>query len=158
VRRRVFTCSLSDFFHPGADAWRPEAWDIIRDCRQLDWLILTKRPELILDRLPPDWGDGYPNVWLGVTVGHSSSMDRVPLLKAVPAKIRFISAEPLLEQLNFRPYLDGSIHWIITGCEQAAVGKRRLMDLEWVRDIDQQCRDADVAHYFKQYYNYREGD
>ena len=50
LRFRVFTCSMSDFFHPGADAWRAEAWQVIRQCPNLDWLILTKRPELIPDR------------------------------------------------------------------------------------------------------------
>lgn len=151
-RRRVFTCSMSDFFHPGADAWRPEAWALIKACPHLDWLILTKRPELIIDRLPADWGDGYPNVWLGVTAGAMSSIGRVELLKEIPAAIRFVSAEPLVERMDFRPHLDGRIHWIITGCESAAEGKRRPMDVNWVRDVDEQCRDADVAHYYKQYY------
>src|SRR5262245_19103416 len=64
-RHRVFTCSMSDFFHQGADAWRPDAWKVIKQCQHLDWLVLTKRPYLIKDRLPPDWCDGYPNVWLG---------------------------------------------------------------------------------------------
>ncbi|MCA9032726.1 MAG: DUF5131 family protein, partial [Planctomycetaceae bacterium] len=119
-RLRIFTCSMSDFFHDGADPWRPEAWQIIRDCQNLDWLVLTKRPELVLDRLPDDWGDGYANVWLGVTCGAESSLHRVEVLKSLPAQRRFISAEPLLESIDFRPHLDGSIHWIITGCEQAA--------------------------------------
>lgn len=152
VRRRAFSCSMSDFFHPGADKWRPEAWDVIRSCKYLDWLVLTKRPELMPDRLPPDWGDGYQNVWLGVTVGVESSMDRIPLLKAVPATVRWISAEPLLERLDFRPHLDGSVRWIITGCEQAHKKERRLMEVDWVRDIDQQCQDAGIAHFFKQRY------
>lgn len=152
VRRRVFTCSLSDFFHLDADEWRDEAWNVIRECSHLDWLVLTKRPELIADRLPSDWGQGYSNVWLGVTVGIASSMPRIPLLQAIPAKIRFISAEPLLERLDFRPYLDGSIHWIITGCERAHKDRRRLMDIDWVRDIDRQCRESGVAHFFKQRY------
>ena len=58
-RFRIFTCSMSDFFHPGADGWRDEAWEVIRQCPSLDWFILTKRPELIADRLPVDWGNGY---------------------------------------------------------------------------------------------------
>lgn len=151
-RLRIFTCSMSDFFHEGADAWRPEAWRIIKDCENLDWLVLTKRPELIPERLPDDWGDGYPNVWLGVTCGARSSLHRVEALKSLPARLRFISAEPLLEQVDFRPYLDGSIHWIITGCEQAAKTKRRSMELEWVRDIEAQCQAAGIAHFFKQRY------
>lgn len=151
-RFRIFTCSMSDFFHPGADGWRDEAWEVIRQCPSLDWLILTKRPELIADRLPADWGNGYPNVWLGVTCGISTSLHRLNTLKSIPAVLRWVSAEPLLGPIDFRPYLDGSFRWIITGCEQAGVGKRRELDVEWVRDIDRQCRNAGVAHFFKQRY------
>jgi protein gp37 len=152
VRYRIFTCSMSDFFHPGADEWRDEAWSIIHECENLDWLILTKRPELIHDRLPPGWGQGYSNVWLGVTCGVRSSLPRLDVLKSIPAKVWFVSAEPLLELLDLTPYLDGTIHWIITGCEQAGVGKRREMDINWVRAIDHQCREAGIAHFFKQRY------
>lgn len=151
-RLRIFTCSMSDFFHEGADQWRPEAWQIIRDCQNLDWLVLTKRPERVREQLPDDWSDGYPNVWLGVTCGARSSLHRVEILKSLPAQLRFISAEPLLESIDFRPHLDGSIHWIITGCEQAAKTKRRAMELDWVRDIDAQCREAGIAHFLKQRY------
>ena len=140
-RHRVFTCSMSDFFHEGADGWRDEAWDVIRACPHLDWLVLTKRPELAKDRLPTDWGNGSPNVWLGVTCGHSGSYYRLPYLKELPAVVKFVSAEPLLERLDFRPHL-GWLDWIITGCEQAAKGKRAVKDLDWVRDIDRQCRAA----------------
>ncbi len=150
-RRRVFTCSMSDFFHPGADQWRAEAWDVIKRCQDLDWLILTKRPELIAERLPADWRDGYPNVWLGVTVGCAESLYRLPHLEAVPAQVKWISAEPLLERMDFTPYLSW-LDWIITGCEQAAKGERALMDIDWVRDIDRQCKAAGVAHFFKQAY------
>lgn len=151
-RLRVFTCSMSDFFHEGADQWRAEAWDVIRASDRLDWLMLTKRPERIAETLPPDWGDGFPNVWLGVTCGANSSLPRLDLLKSIPAKIRFVSAEPLLEAIDFSPHLDGSIHWIITGCEQAGVNKRQEMEIGWVKDIDQQCRKARIAHFFKQRY------
>ena len=151
-RIRVFTCSMSDFFHPGADEWRDEAWDVIRECPTLDWLVLTKRPELIVDRLPADWSDGYANVWLGVTCGIASSLHRLEILKDIPAVLRWVSAEPLLGPIDFRPYLDGSFGWIITGCEQAGVGKRQTMDIDWVRDIDHQCREAGIAHFFKQRY------
>lgn len=151
-RFRVFTCSMSDFFHEGADQWRSDAWDIIRACDRLDWLVLTKRPERIREQLPADWGNGFPNVWLGVTCGAKDSLWRLGELKAIPAKVRFVSAEPLLEAIDFTPHLDGGLHWIITGCEQAGVNKRREMNLSWVRDIDQQCKSAGVAHFFKQRY------
>lgn len=150
-RMRIFTCSMSDFFHQDADAWRDEAWGVIKSCTSLDWLVLTKRPELIAARLPADWGDGYPNVWLGVTAGCCKSLSRVELLSEIPAAIRFVSAEPLLEQIDLTPYLP-SLDWVITGCEQAKKGVRRLMDLDWVRDIDRQCEQHSVPHFFKQYY------
>ncbi len=150
-RHRVFTCSMSDFFHPGADAWRPEAWRVIRDCPNLDWLVLTKRPELAKDRLPPDWGDGYPNVWLGVTCGCSKTLGNLTHLRHLPAVVKFVSAEPLLERMDFRPYL-GWLDWVITGCERAKKGERRLMDPDWVRDIDAQCKAAGKCHFFKQAY------
>jgi protein gp37 len=151
-RLRVFTCSMSDFFHAGADEWRDEAWHIIRECRQLDWLILTKRPEFIRERLPADWGTGYANVWLGVTCGVESSMWPVEEILQIPAHLRFISAEPLLGPLDLRAYLGRGIDWVITGCENAHQNKRVAMDLDWVRDIEQQCREAGIPHFFKQYY------
>lgn len=150
-RARVFTCSMSDFFHSGADKWRDDAWKVIAECQNLDWLILTKRPERIRECLPSDWGKGYPNVWLGVTAGCNSSLERVQTLVDIPAAIRFVSAEPLIERIDLRPYLK-RIDWVITGCERARKGLRRVMDLDWVRDIDQQCRKAGIAHFFKQYY------
>lgn len=150
-RRRVFTCSMSDFFHQGADAWRPEAWKVIQACQRLDWLILTKRPHLIRDRLPADWGAGWPHVWLGVTCGCAESLYRLPLLRDVPAAVKFVSAEPLLGPMDFREHL-GWIDWIITGCERAGKDDRRPMLLDWVRDIDRQCKAAGKHHFFKQAY------
>lgn len=146
-RARVFTCSMSDFFHPGADSWRDEAWEVIRGCESLDWLILTKRPELVEDRLPDDWGDGYPNVWLGVTAGCQSSLPRLEILSQIPSAVRFVSAEPLLEAIDLRPYLD-SLDGVITGCERAKKGDRRLMDLNWVREIDAHCTAFGVPDFF----------
>lgn len=152
ARLRVFTCSMSDFFHPDADQWRHEAWAIMRQCTNLDWLVLTKRPELIRERLPADWGrKGYPNVWLGVTVEHQGALHRVRTLAKIPAAIRFVSAEPLLGPIDFTRDLS-AIDWIITGCERAHRDKRRPMDLDWVRSIHRQCAKAGIAHYYKQYY------
>jgi protein gp37 len=150
-RHRVFTCSMSDFFHEGADGWRAEAWEVIKACPNLDWLVLTKRPELARDRLPPDWGGGYPNVWLGVTCGCSESLYRLPHLRELPAAVKFVSAEPLLERMDFRAHLSW-LDWVITGCERAARGERAAMDIDWVRDIHRQCAEAGKRHFFKQAY------
>ncbi len=151
TRFRVFTCSLSDFFHPGADAWRDEAWEIIRKCENLDWLILTKRPELIRDRLPSDWGKGYPNVWLGTTIENQNQIKRLDILSKIPAVIHFASAEPLLGPVHFGRRIQ-KLDWVITGCERAGKDKRRAMDEDWVRSIRDECDAAGVALFHKQYY------
>lgn len=93
----VFTCSWSDWFITDADEWRPEAWDIIRKTPHLTYQILTKRPENIKERLPADWGKGYPNVWLGVSVeNQKAAEDRIFELLSIRAAVRFLSVEPLL--------------------------------------------------------------
>lgn len=93
---KIFTCSLTDFFHPSIDAYRHEAWDIIRRCPQHTFQILTKRPERIRKCLPDDWGEGYPNVWLGTSCGSQQSANaRIPHLLCAPAQCHFLSLEPL---------------------------------------------------------------
>ena len=142
---------MSDFFHPEADAWRDEAWEIIRTCENLDWLIFTKRPELIQDRLPRDWNRGYANVWLGTTIEDQSQIKRLDILSKIPAAIRFVSAEPLLGPVHFGRRIH-MLDWVITGCEQAAKDKRRVMNVDWVRSIRDECDAAGVALFHKQYY------
>lgn len=113
----VFTCSWSDFFIEQADVWRADAWDIIRRTPHLIYQILTKRPERIKECLPPDWGTGYPNVWLGVTCENQATYNtRWPILSQIPAFIRFISFEPLLEIIepNAEYPMPG---WVIIGGE-----------------------------------------
>src|SRR6186997_748421 len=72
----IFTCSLSDFFIDKADQWRDKAWDMIRAYPQHVWQILTKRPERIMQCLPNDWGDGWDNVCLGVSIESSKYFER----------------------------------------------------------------------------------
>lgn len=96
-----FTCSWSDWFIEEADPWRDEAWAIIKATPHITYQILTKRPERILEHLPADWGSGYENVWLGVSVENQKAAEvRIPLLMKVNAKIRFLSCEPLLSEIN----------------------------------------------------------
>lgn len=97
----VFVCSWSDFFHEKADPWRADAWDVIRRTPESTYQILTSRPELILEQLPADWGDGWPHVWMGATIGNRKFVHRADLLRQVPAAVRFISAEPLLGPLVY---------------------------------------------------------
>lgn len=98
---KIFTCSFSDFFIEEADQWREWAWDIIRAHPQFVWQILTKRPERIKQCLPADWGDGWDNVWLGVSVENQEAANlRIPILLSIPAKVRWLSCEPLLEAVD----------------------------------------------------------
>lgn len=92
---KIFTSSLTDFFHPTIDSYRHEAWDIIRKSPQHTFQILTKRPERIEEHLPKDWGEGWDNVWLGTSVGSQSSYMRILNLLQAPAKVRFLSIEPM---------------------------------------------------------------
>jgi protein gp37 len=104
----IFTCSWSDWFIDEADNWRDEAWDIIKRTPQHTYQILTKRPERVKDHLPADWGEGYSNVWLGVSVeSQKYANERIPLLLDVPAKVRFLSCEPLLGEVYLSSYLIG---------------------------------------------------
>jgi len=161
--KRIFTCSWSDFFIEEADAWRPEAWEIIRQSPHHTYQILTKRPERILANLPSDWGNGYPNVWIGVTVEDQAAADkRIPLLLQVPAAVRFLSCEPLLGSvdlgligtcpkdwgLGYSP-VGSHLHWVIAGGESGP--NARPMHPDWARTLRDQCQAAGVAFFFKQW-------
>jgi len=148
----VFTCSWSDFFIEDADPWRPAAWAIIKRTPNLIYQILTKRPELIADRLPADWEDGYRNCWLGVSVENKRFLKRMNILGKIPAVIRFVSAEPLLENLmpEFEAHLDGFHQCIIGGESGNGTRDFRPMDHQWAREMFAACERHGVARFFKQ--------
>jgi len=150
---KVFTCSWSDFFIAEADPWRAEAWDVIRATPRHTYQILTKRPERIARCLPPDWGAGWPHVWLGVTAEDQKTADtRLPLLRSVPAAVHFVSCEPMLEPIGLN--LAG-LAWVICGGESGP--QRRPFLKTWARDLRAQCQAAGVAFYFKQGSGFRSG-
>jgi protein gp37 len=110
VRAKVFCNSMADVFdnHPGVVAARRELWDLIRLTPSLDWLILTKRIGNVAKMLPADWGEGWPNVWLGISVCEQHEADRdIPKLLATPAAIRFLSCEPLLGRIDLSNFEAG---------------------------------------------------
>jgi protein gp37 len=146
ARELVFSCSWSDWFIEEADEWRPEAWGIIRKTPNLTYQLLTKRPERIAGHLPSDWGAGYENVWLGVTVESQQYATRMNIPRAIPAKLRWVSAEPLLGPLKLN--LDGYT-WIVTGGESDYLAPRPA-DPQWFRDIRDDCAKAGVAFFHKQ--------
>lgn len=143
---RVFTCSWSDFFHRDADSWRAEAWDIIRATPHLTYQILTKRIGRVVDRLPPDWGDGWPQVWLGVSVENQRHVFRASALAVTPARHRFVSVEPMLGPVVFGSL--AGIHWVICGGESGPGA--RPMAPDWARALRDECAAADVPFFLKQ--------
>jgi protein gp37 len=135
-----------DFFNPDADDWRPPVWRIIKQCPNLVFLVLTKVSERINDNLPPNWGEGYPNVWLGTSIETNEYVYRADVLRTVPAVKHFLSCEPLLEPL---PDLDlTSMDWVIVGGESDI--DFRPLDHEWAGDIRNRCLLAGIPFWFKQ--------
>ena len=138
----IFTCSWSDWFIEDADKWRDEAWAIIRICPQHTFQILTKRPERIAAHLPADWGDGYPNVWLGVSCENQSTVDRIRILSGTAAQTRFISFEPLIGELT-ENFVYANIDWIIVGGEsgnETGPYQYRPSALAWYENIISEYR------------------
>jgi protein gp37 len=152
-RHRVFCASLADVFDAEVDpTWRADLWALIRATPHLDWQLLTKRPNLIARSLPPDWGAGWPHVWLGTSVERQDYIWRIDHLRRVPAAVRFLSCEPLLGPLALD--LTG-MQWLIAGGESGA--QRRPLDRAWVRGLRDQCQATGVAFFFKQGSSYQSG-
>lgn len=162
----IFTCSWSDFFIKEADEWRQEAWEDIKSHPQHTYQILTKRPERILECLPKDWGEGYKNVWLGVSIESAEYEHRMDTLQNIPAQTRFISYEPLLGEVSFLNGLRGDvkewlgderfrtrIHWIIIGGESGNIHgkyKYRPCKLEWIEKILKEAKIYNNPVFVKQ--------
>lgn len=149
TRRRVFCASMADVFEeqaPTADQRR--LWHLIENTRNLDWLLLTKRPQRIAGVVPPSWlRSPRPNVWLGTSVESMDVIERVDHLREVPAVMRFLSIEPLLGALHDLA-LDG-IGWVIVGGESG--GRARPIHEDWVRAIRDECVAAAIPFFFKQW-------
>lgn len=175
VRYRVFCASLADVFDNKVDPeWRRDLWELIKATPNLDWLLLTKRPQNIMRFLPDDYGvDKYPNVWLGTTVENQDEASRrIPHLLDIPAAVRFLSMEPLLgevdlsqvlpkigggeERLDYISALDEGIDWVITGGESGS--HFRSADPDWFRSLRDQCAARETAFLFKQWDGARQKD
>ena len=140
---RVFVNSMSDLFHPQIpDDYIAKVFAVMNELQQHTFQILTKRP-----RRAARWeGEWTPNIWQGVSVEDRKRLFRIDQLRDCSAEVRFLSLEPLLEDLGELD-LEG-IHWVIVGGES---GKGfRPMPHEWARGIRDQCVDAGVAFFFKQ--------
>jgi len=150
IRPRVFCASLADVFDgemPGIlDPWRAELWDLIERTPHLDWLLLTKRPGNVMRMVP--WGDRWPqNVWIGTSVENADwAANRLPVLSSIPAAVRFVSAEPLLEDFSLAGH---NVDWVIAGGESGH--GHRPLEADHVRSLRDQCNDLGVSFFFKQW-------
>lgn len=185
IRKKVFCASLADVFdnHRSIeDAWRQELWQVIKQTPNLDWLLLTKRPQNATRYVPETWLYMFPsNVWVGTTVENQVETDRrLPDLLSINAAKRFLSVEPMLEQIDLTPWLWGrpdpcegcpkdadcecggelrsnlpglnAIDWVICGGESGPGA--RGMHPDWPVSIASQCKDAAVPFFFKQWGEY----
>ena len=155
-RWRVFCGSLMDVFDPQAPREvRERLWDLIEATPWLDWLLLTKRPQLIKTFLPDRYGDnGLPaNVWLGFSAEDQEHFDRRwKHVAALGATVKFVSYEPALGSLTLRgPVLGRHVlpDWVICGGESGHGA--RPMDPDWARAVRDQCEEWGIPLFFKQW-------
>jgi protein gp37 len=148
---------------PGLDGERDFLWVHICLAYQLDWLLLTKRPENIKHMVPPGWLDKWPaHVWLGVTAENQEQADkRIPLLLQVPAAVRFVSVEPMLGPVDLSLSLrkcplfphpsyqcNARIDWLIVGGESGP--NARPTHPLWAWSLRDECKAAGVPFFYKQ--------
>lgn len=174
-RARVFCASMADVFEDYRilDDQRTRLWELIEQTPWLDWLLLTKRPELMITLTPEAWRRRWPdNAWALTSVESQELADRrIPELLKVPARIRGLSCEPLLGPVDlglaipcgyycdeaaghvdhpfWSPGIASPIHWVIAGGESGP--KARAPHPDWFRSLRDQCQAAGVAYFFKQW-------
>ena len=155
--RLIFVNSMADAFHPKVPFdFILQMFSVMAEAAALRghvFQILTKRPgravawwEQYQERFPDGWP---PRIWIGTSVESQKYAPRLTVLERLPAAVRFVSAEPLLERINLRPWLDrGVLNWVIVGGESGP--RARPMDPDWARDLRDQSVDAGVAFFLKQ--------
>lgn len=142
----VFVNSMSDLFHNDVPIeFIKDVFNVMNENPQHVFQVLTKRADRLYELHEQlKWSN---NIWMGVTVENINVIDRIDYLRKTEAKVKFLSLEPLLSSL---PYLNlENIDWVIVGGESGT--KPRSMDSNWVLDIQQQCKNACVPFFFKQW-------
>ena len=146
--QRIFVNSMSDLFQDKAgESFIRQVWRVMETANWHTFQILTKRPERMLSVLSNPVFPVLPNVWLGTSVESGEYIDRVGVLRRVPARVRFVSFEPLLAPI-IDPDLTG-IHWAIIGGESGP--RARPIESWWIEELRDSCRRQDVAFFFKQW-------
>ena len=143
--RMIFVNSMSDLFHEDVpEEYIRQVFSVMRKANWHSFQILTKRAERLAELAPRlRWPR---TVWMGVSVENQRWTSRIDDLRRVPAKVRFLSCEPLLGPLKLDLH---GIHWVIVGGESGP--RARRMNPDWVRDIRRQCEAAGAAFFFKQW-------
>ncbi|MEM9906369.1 MAG: phage Gp37/Gp68 family protein [Cyanobacteria bacterium P01_D01_bin.44] len=144
--RLIFVNSMSDLFHSEvSNSFIIKTFSVMEKAHWHTFQVLTKRPKRMLE-IARKIGGFPPNVWAGVSVESQSWSWRIRVLSEVPADIRFLSCEPLLGPLLLPLH---NIHWVIVGGESGSGA--RPVQIDWIRDIRNQCLEADVPFFFKQW-------
>ena len=145
----VWTCFTSDFLLEDADEWRGEAWRMIRERSDCEFLFITKRITRLTQCMPEDWGEGYPNVSICCTVeNQAKANERLPVFRALPIRHKMIVCEPLLEAIDLSAYLGDWVESVTVGGESG--DEARICNYDWILGIRGQCIEADVPFRFKQ--------
>ena len=143
----IFVNSMSDLFHKDLSLeYLKQIFEVMNNCPRHTFQVLTKRDNILLNLSPQlQWTE---NIWMGVSVGAEVSVRKIDRLRKCDAKNKFLSIEPLIEEL---PDLNlEGIDWVIVGGESGKATKR-VMKKEWVHKIRQNCLDQDVPFFFKQW-------
>lgn len=146
-----FVNSMSDLFHPEVPPeFLQRIWAVMNATPRHTYQILTKRPELIRDKLPKDWGEGYPNVWMGVSVESENYLFRAGYFREIKSPVRFLSVEPMLGpiRLPIEFFHETGINWVIIGGESGP--RSRKCSAEWINDLKHDCMAAGVPVFIKQ--------
>ena len=162
--RRIFVNSMSDLFHKNVpDEFINKVFETMRNAFHHQFQVLTKRPERMFaymkswDKKNGPTAEKCPHIWLGTSVELAGYIGRAQIVSKLPSAVRFLSCEPLLGPLDLsevfssknRKTRNNGINWVIVGGESGP--RSRPMKEEWVTDIRNQCRRAQVPFFFKQW-------
>ena len=153
----ISTCFSSDFFHPDADEWRDDAWNMMRKRSDCTFFMITKRPQRIADHLPAGWEADFSHVTIAVTCENQDMIDkRLPIYLSLPLFHHSVMVEPMLSGVDLLPYIekyrssDGSpvIKHVSAGGESGPGA--RVCDYAWVEDLHSQCIENGISFYYHQ--------
>lgn len=144
----IRVCMNSDFFLPEADEWRDEAWEIMRMRPDVKFFLLTKRPEMVAERLPKNWSDGFDNVMFNVTCENQRRADeRIPILLELPFKHKGIMCAPFIGEISIAKFLEsGQIEQVICGGEN--YDGSRPCNFDWVKKLRAECVERNITFCF----------